>query len=371
MSSLITVSNFSDLPDVAANNGMMAVCSSNYTDSSGVIYHRGYYLSDGTTWNCTVTQGDKLRCLIWELQLELDALAAEVSGFDIPVSADDLSNDSSISGSTVKDALNSIGTNLGSIATSLSGKINSSEKGAANGVMPLDSGGKAPAQYLPSTVMEYKGAWNPSTNSPALADGTGDAGDVYRASTSGTRNLGSGSQTWAAGDLIIYSGTVWEHSPAADGVSSVFGRVGAVTAQNGDYDTTKVTENTNLYFTSARARAAVRYYANYTAKDGAFPISKSGTVSSGNLVVYLTNDGTTNGTALFPNGPDLDTLMIRAVETDAPHMPGTPTYNSTTKALTVPIKKSPPALIALLGISLLGAPVAADGSVIKATIWGN
>lgn len=40
------------------------------------------------------------------------------------------------------------------------------------------------------------------------------------------------------------------------GVTSVFGRSGAVTAQSGDYTTTLVTEGTNLYFTNARALAS-------------------------------------------------------------------------------------------------------------------
>lgn len=39
-------------------------------------------------------------------------------------------------------------------------------------------------------------------------------------------------------------------------VISVFGRTGAVVAQNGDYNTSQVTENTNLYFTNARAIAS-------------------------------------------------------------------------------------------------------------------
>jgi hypothetical protein len=41
------------------------------------------------------------------------------------------------------------------------------------------------------------------------------------------------------------------------GVSSVFGRTGAVTAQSGDYTTAQVSESGNLYFTDARARAAI------------------------------------------------------------------------------------------------------------------
>jgi hypothetical protein len=40
-------------------------------------------------------------------------------------------------------------------------------------------------------------------------------------------------------------------------VSSVFGRTGAVVAANGDYTSSQVTEGSNLYFTDARARAAI------------------------------------------------------------------------------------------------------------------
>ena len=42
-----------------------------------------------------------------------------------------------------------------------------------------------------------------------------------------------------------------------DAVTSVFGRTGAVVAVGGDYNTSQVTELTNLYFTDARARSAI------------------------------------------------------------------------------------------------------------------
>ncbi|MEK7479172.1 MAG: hypothetical protein AAB634_01405 [Patescibacteria group bacterium] len=48
----------------------------------------------------------------------------------------------------------------------------------------------------------------------------------------------------------------WTALPAS-GVSSVFGRTGAVVAASGDYTTTQVTEGSNLYFTNARAVAAI------------------------------------------------------------------------------------------------------------------
>lgn len=44
---------------------------------------------------------------------------------------------------------------------------------------------------------------------------------------------------------------------SSGGVTSVFGRTGAITAQSGDYTTSLVTEGSNLYFTEARVRSTV------------------------------------------------------------------------------------------------------------------
>lgn len=129
---------------------------------------------------------------------------------------------------------------------------NIANKGTSNGYASLDSGGKVPASQLPNSVMDYLGTWVASTNTPTLADGTGNAGDVYIASDAGTVNFGSGPITFASGDWVIYSGTVWQKSINSNAVASVFGRTGIVTAQSGDYSTTLVTEGTNLYYTQAR-----------------------------------------------------------------------------------------------------------------------
>ena len=106
-----------------------------------------------------------------------------------------------------------------------------SEVGAANGVASLDSGGKVPVSQLPSSVMQYLGVWDASTNTPTLADGTGVNGDVYRVSVAGTVNFGHGNISFNVGDFVIYNGTLtlWQNSPAADGVTSVNGQMGAVT----------------------------------------------------------------------------------------------------------------------------------------------
>ena len=140
------------------------------------------------------------------------------------------------------------------IQTQLGSKIDSSEKGVALGVATLDGSGKIPSSQLPSSVFELKGAWNASTNSPTLADNTGNAGDVYKVTTAGTQNLGSGSIPFAVNDLVIYGADgIWFKSDSTDDVLSVNGQQGVVVL-----DTDDISEGTtNLYFTDERAQDAV------------------------------------------------------------------------------------------------------------------
>ena len=235
--------------------------------------------------------------------------------------------------------------------------INLTQKGAVNGVATLNTAGKIPVAQLPNSVMEFKGAWDASTNLPALSDagtatkayraiqdltytadtaglagnnitvtyvdaeitpiaiatlvgtaisvsiqagatdadtiktavelvaaslvditvtGTGtnvqaaqattslrygqdtaNSGDVYRTSVEGTQNLGSGNITFYVGDFVIYNGSVWQRSPMADGVQSVFGRVGAVSAANGDYTASQVTNVPAGAIASTTVQAAI------------------------------------------------------------------------------------------------------------------
>jgi hypothetical protein len=58
-----------------------------------------------------------------------------------------------------------------------------------------------------------------------------------------------------------------------DAVTSVLGRTGAVVAASGDYNTSQVTENTNLYFTNARAIAST--LTGYTSAAGTITSSDS------------------------------------------------------------------------------------------------
>jgi hypothetical protein len=58
-------------------------------------------------------------------------------------------------------------------------------------------------------ALNYKGTWNASTNSPALASGAGAKGDYYVVSVAGTTAL-DGISNWGVGDWATFNGSVWQ-----------------------------------------------------------------------------------------------------------------------------------------------------------------
>jgi hypothetical protein len=144
---------------------------------------------------------------------------------------------------------NHTGTQLASTISDFSSAADAriaAQKGVANGIAELDSGGKVPLSQLPSSIMNYLGVWNASTNSPVLADGVGDSGDLYRVGTAGTQNLGSGNITFDIGDYVIYNGSFWEKSDNTDAVSSVNGYTGSVVLVKADVGLGNVDNTSDL-----------------------------------------------------------------------------------------------------------------------------
>ena len=58
-------------------------------------------------------------------------------------------------------------------------------------------------------ALNYKGTWNASTNSPALASGVGTKGDYYVVSVAGSTSL-DGLSNWGVGDWATFNGSVWQ-----------------------------------------------------------------------------------------------------------------------------------------------------------------
>jgi hypothetical protein len=189
-----------------------------------------------------------------------------------------------------------------------------SEKAQPNGYASLDSNGKVPLVQINDALIgnvNFQGLWNAATNTPTLANppASGTKGYYYIVSTAGT----FAGISFEVGDWIISDGTAWGKVDNTDAVSSVFGRTGNVTATNGDYNTSQVTENTNLYYTDGRARGALSFVAGsgaYNSTTGVITIptnnnqitNGAGYITSAALGAYLpltggTLTGPLNGTS--------------------------------------------------------------------------
>jgi hypothetical protein len=172
-----------------------------------------------------------------------------------------------------------------------------SEKGNANGYASLDSLGKVPISQLPSSIMEYKGMWNAATNTPTLANGTGDTGDVYICNVAGTVNFGAGPITFAVGDYVIYSGTIWQRSSGA--VGTVTSVAASITGDSVSISGSPISTSGTLAFSFAGTSAQ---YVNGAGNLITFPSIIS---QAQNLVteVYNNTGATlTKGTVVYING---------------------------------------------------------------------
>jgi hypothetical protein len=119
-----------------------------------------------------------------------------------------------------------VDTEVSSVAgdlTTLENRVDAIEDdyGAANGLATLDANGKVPVSQLPNSIMQYQGTWDASNNTPALANGAGNAdtaiGDVYRVTVAGTVDFGAGDIAFAVGDYaILNSSKIWEKSDSTD-----------------------------------------------------------------------------------------------------------------------------------------------------------
>jgi hypothetical protein len=105
----------------------------------------------------------------------------------------------------------------------------------------------------------FQGTWDANTNTPALTSSVGTNGHYYIVSVAGTTNL-NGITDWEIGDWAIFAGTSWQKVDNTDAVVAVNGYTGNVSLVTGDVlegAGTIAGRPSQLYFTDARARAAI------------------------------------------------------------------------------------------------------------------
>ena len=163
----------------------------------------------------------------------------------------------------------------------ISDYVANATKGVANGVASLDGGGTVPVSQLPAAVLgalSYQGTWNASTNTPTLTSSVGTKGYYYVVSVAGSTNL-NGITDWQVGDWAVYNGTAWQKIDNTDAVTSVNGYTGTVVLT-----TTDVTEGTNQYFTTSRARTSVSAGTGISYDSGTGVITNSSPSLGGDVV---------------------------------------------------------------------------------------
>lgn len=185
-----------------------------------------------------------------------------------------------------------------------------SQLGAANGIATLGSDGKVPAGQMPASVgggLSYQGIWNASTNSPSIpAASSSNKGQYYKVSVSGSTNI-NGITSWAVGDWIVSNGATWDKIDQSETVSSVAGKVGAVSLVPGDVGLGNVNNTSDANKpVSTSQQAALDLKANLASLReavafGAISSYSLGYDTSGRLSTF-TMDGTTYTIAYHTDG---------------------------------------------------------------------
>jgi hypothetical protein len=149
---------------------------------------------------------------------------------------------------------------------------------------------------ISSTVVgavTLKGTWDASTNTPTLSSSLPSGvttGWQYLVSVTGTRDIGSGTQTYTAGDIVMFDGVAWVDIPGAAGsVASFNNRTGAVSLTSGDVTTALGftpynSSNPNNYITSS----ALSSYATQSY------VTSQGYITSSALSSYATQSYVTS-----------------------------------------------------------------------------
>ena len=254
------VTAWTGLPYVAGGDLTIAQVTGLQSALDGKLASSDASVTNAREWTAaTVTQveaeaGTDTARKAWTVQRVVQAVAAWWAGSAFKTKLDGIEAGAqvnavtSVAGKTGAVTLAKTDVGLGSVdntsdlgkpistatQAALDAKVSATEKGAVNGVTPLDASGKVPATYLPSYVDDVVEA-----SSVAALPATGEAGKIYTALDSGKIYRWSGSayaeispspgstDAVPEGASNLYFTTA--RASAAAPVQSVAGKTGAVT----------------------------------------------------------------------------------------------------------------------------------------------
>jgi len=119
-------------------------------------------------------------------------------------------------------------------------------------IATLDGADKLTSSQDPSQSVSYLGGHDMVANSPALADGSGTAGDTYYVTNPGTRNYGSGNITAQEGDALVYSGSVWQ---LVEGIANILDGISTASTARTTLEVNSINEDAQANGTKVTAPA--------------------------------------------------------------------------------------------------------------------
>ena len=172
---------------------------------------------------------------------------------------------------------------------SLNLKVNSSEKGVANGIATLDTNGKVILTQIPDSVLgqlEYMGTWNLTTLPTAT-----QKGQYWIASVSGNG--------YVVGDWAVWNGTAFDKVDNTDAVATVAGRTGNVVLTKSDVDLSLVDNTADASknvlsatkWTTSRTIALVGDVAGSVSVDGSENVTITTTVQPNSVALGTDTTG--------------------------------------------------------------------------------
>lgn len=296
----------------------------------------------------------------------MDVITTKLSGIASGATANDTD-------ANLKNRANHTGTQTASTISDFSSAADAritAKRGENNGIAPLDSSGLVPAVNLPSYVDDVVEVAN-----FAALPGTGETGKIYVLDTPYTQSGVTSAQfRWSGSAYVAIIASPGSTDSVTEGTTNLYFTVTRVLASaltGLSLVSIAVVSATDSVLVAigklqAQVSALGKLVSGTTVKAGAFPVTKSGTVGSGTIALHFTADGTSGGAALWPNGPDQDSVQVTVNDALASYQCGW-AWSNTNKTLTVTANKLTTSNI-LTGVLGQGQ---ANAAVVKAIVWGN
>lgn len=171
----------------------------------------------------------------------------------------------------------------------------------------------------------YKGTWNATTNSPALASGVGTKGNYYIVDVAGSTNL-DGITDWKLGDWCIFNGATWQKVDNTDAVISVNGYIGAVVLVKADVGLGNVEDTALSTWSGSINITTLGTIASGTWNAGVISKTYGGTgVNISTQALTLGTASANAGSIIFQNATNANTLTINSGVTSASYSLTLPT----------------------------------------------